>query len=268
MKTEKRFFPPAATSRSDLRLLGLAIRERLRPWTVRRDVGPEHFIIMFFHDAAVINGVRAPENTLVIWPPRTAHTYGREDRAWSHSWLVADGPFLRAQLRALKLPLNRALTGIDAATFEHGVGELNRELHEAAPDGVIVKNLLVNWLRELQRAVAGRSRAQRVPAAYRALRQFLEEHHDQPVTLASLARRLHVSRSHLSREFQRHFGVAPIHYLLRLRLQHAAHLLREQNFNVTEVARAVGYEDVFHFSKLFKKHHGLSPRAFRRPSRI
>ena len=265
MKPLKRFFPDAPDSPRELRVFGLAFRERLRPWIVHRPSGAEHAIIMFFHDPAEINDVLVPPNTLAIWTPQAAHAYGRSDHPWTHSWLVLDGAFLRAQLSAAALPLNQPINGVDATTFEHGLTELHRELSEPAPDPVILKNLLQNWLREFRRAAAGESKTQRIPRAYRELRQFIEEQYDQPLSLAELARKLHVSRCHLSREFQRHFGVAPIQFLLQIRMQHAAHLLRERNFNVTEVARAVGYDDVFHFSKLFKKHHGVCPRALRQP---
>ncbi len=50
-------------------------------------------------------------------------------------------------------------------------------------------------------------------------------------------------------------------YALRRRLHPAAYLLHEVNLSVTEVGRAVGYDDLFHFSKLFKKAHGAAPRA-------
>lgn len=53
-------------------------------------------------------------------------------------------------------------------------------------------------------------------------------------------------------------------YAIRRRLHHAAYLLHDVNLLVTKIGRAVGYEDLFHFSKLFKKAHGMAPRDFRR----
>jgi AraC-like DNA-binding protein len=55
--------------------------------------------------------------------------------------------------------------------------------------------------------------------------------------------------------------VPQMEYALRRRLHPAAYLLHEVNLSVTEVGRAVGYDDLFHFSKLFKKAHGAAPRA-------
>jgi AraC-like DNA-binding protein len=64
--------------------------------------------------------------------------------------------------------------------------------------------------------------------------------------------------------FKKHFGISAIEYVVLLRMQHAAFLLGDVNMNVTEVAEAVGYRDIYYFSKLFKKHYGFSPRHYRR----
>ena len=46
----------------------------------------------------------------------------------------------------------------------------------------------------------------------------------------------------------------------RQRMAHARHLLRDVGLTVADVAQRVGYDDLYHFSKLFKKHCGISPR--------
>ncbi len=56
---------------------------------------------------------------------------------------------------------------------------------------------------------------------------------------------------------------SPINYLIGVRLRQARYLLLDRQLQISEIARRVGYDDLFHFSKLFKKHFGLSPRALR-----
>ncbi len=46
-------------------------------------------------------------------------------------------------------------------------------------------------------------------------------------------------------------------------MRHAAHLLANRNLTISEIALQVGYDDLFHFSKTFKKHFGASPRSYR-----
>ena len=57
--------------------------------------------------------------------------------------------------------------------------------------------------------------------------------------------------------------MSPIEFVIRQRLERAQYLLRNQNLAVGEVGRLVGYEDIFQFSKLFKKRFGESPRSMR-----
>jgi iron complex transport system substrate-binding protein len=104
---------------------------------------------------------------------------------------------------------------------------------------------------------------QEPPAPFRDLRHFVESEFAQPMTLAMLARKVNLSVPHFCSEFHRYFGTSPIDYLIRHRMHQAAYLLKDRNLRVSDVAPLVGYDDVFHFSKLFKKHFGVSPRATR-----
>ena len=71
-------------------------------------------------------------------------------------------------------------------------------------------------------------------------------------------------KSLLSKIFKDITGVSPINYLIQIRLTKARQLLeKEEVLTVKEVAKAVGYEDAYHFSKSFKKHFGLSPSMVR-----
>jgi AraC family transcriptional regulator of arabinose operon len=257
-----------------LRIYGLAIQEQMRPGIVERLQGSERYIIMFFHSEALIatNGERGdrgdgkicPAHSLIVWPPGRAQAYGHPTEVWNHSWIVLDGAQVARLLRDEKIPLGTVLAGVDASIVEHYLLSIHRELAgRDRPDSVIVKNILQNWLREIQRGGAGGGQIRSIPRKYAAIKRELEAQFDRPTDLNSLARKAHVSRWHLCREFKRHFGLSPIDCLLRNRMQHAANLLREPNLNVSEIARQVGYEDAFHFSKLFKKHYGLSPRKMR-----
>ena len=88
-----------------------------------------------------------------------------------------------------------------------------------------------------------------------------------PLKLASLARTLNLSVSRLVHLFTIETGVPPGRYLRELRLARAATLLLQTHLTVKQVMAAVGYNDASHFSRDFKRHHGLSPRALQRALR-
>jgi AraC-like DNA-binding protein len=80
----------------------------------------------------------------------------------------------------------------------------------------------------------------------------------------SLAADLHISADTFGRLFRRHTGVTVREYIRSCRLTEARKLLVEGRNNVAEVARAVGYEDAFYFSRVFHAAYGVSPSAFRK----
>jgi len=83
------------------------------------------------------------------------------------------------------------------------------------------------------------------------------------LSVAGMAREAGLSRQHFTELFRHHFGMAPMKYVLQARMHRAAHLLRDQNLRVADVARAVGFEDPFHFSRSFRKEFGIPPRLFK-----
>jgi AraC family transcriptional regulator, exoenzyme S synthesis regulatory protein ExsA len=83
------------------------------------------------------------------------------------------------------------------------------------------------------------------------------------LSLEEYARLCHRSLSSFKREFQARFHESPGKWLLRRRLDHAAGLLRNSPMNVTEIAFESGFEDVSHFSRVFKERFGAPPLAYR-----
>ncbi|HZI69516.1 MAG: helix-turn-helix domain-containing protein [Ginsengibacter sp.] len=74
-----------------------------------------------------------------------------------------------------------------------------------------------------------------------------------------LAKEAALSKFHFLRCFKKTFGLSPYQYLLKKRLERSFELLSEGNFNVTEVAYHVGFNDIYSFSKSFKKHFNKCP---------
>jgi AraC-like DNA-binding protein len=83
-------------------------------------------------------------------------------------------------------------------------------------------------------------------------------------TVESLAETASMSRSAFAERFTAAFGRSPMSLLQHIRMQQAAHLLRQDAaLSVDEVAARVGYSSRSHFSEAFRKHHGTAPTAFR-----
>ena len=93
---------------------------------------------------------------------------------------------------------------------------------------------------------------------------WMQTNYMNPVSISALAGELNLDRSYFSTLFRRQTGRSPQQYLTELRLEKARTLLLEYGYRPGEAAQAVGYADIFSFSRMFKRHYGVSPSALRR----
>ena len=94
---------------------------------------------------------------------------------------------------------------------------------------------------------------------------YFEDHYSEKISLDQIAEYMYLSPFYISRIFKSETGDTPIRHLINIRLEKAKELL-ENGFDgsIQEVAAKVGYDDVYHFSKLFKKRFGMPPSKIRR----
>lgn len=96
------------------------------------------------------------------------------------------------------------------------------------------------------------------------IKKYMEEHYREKISLDQIATNMYLSPFYISKLFKSETGDTPINYLINLRMAKAKELLdTSPNVSIQAVAFAVGYEDAYHFSKLFKKYYGLSPMHYK-----
>jgi len=97
----------------------------------------------------------------------------------------------------------------------------------------------------------------------RRVRDRIDRDYAQPLDVEALARGVHVSAGHLSREFKRAYGESPYSYLMTRRIERAMALLRRGDLSVTEVCFAVGCSSLGTFSTRFTELVGMPPSTYR-----
>lgn len=95
------------------------------------------------------------------------------------------------------------------------------------------------------------------------LRHYLDHFYRQPLRLDELEVRYHMSKYYICRNFSATFGIPPLKYVNKKRLEAAVNLLFSTDKKIHEIALAVGYESTNHFINLFKKEYGTTPQAYR-----
>ena len=101
-------------------------------------------------------------------------------------------------------------------------------------------------------------------ALLRRVRDRIDREYAQPLDVEALARDVHMSAGHLSRQFRLAFGEAPYSYLMTRRIERAMALLRRGDLSVTEVCFEVGCSSLGTFSTRFAELVGMPPSVYRR----
>ena len=99
------------------------------------------------------------------------------------------------------------------------------------------------------------------------MRQYLDKHHSEGLTLASVSEQLNISEYYLAHVFKQEFGIPPMQYVMKRRIGEAQELLMNTELPVAEVADRLGYSSVCHFNAMFKKNVGMPPGKFRQSFR-
>ncbi|MFA9376850.1 MAG: helix-turn-helix domain-containing protein [Lachnotalea sp.] len=94
---------------------------------------------------------------------------------------------------------------------------------------------------------------------------YLDAHYNEKISLDGIAQNMYLSSVYISKIFKDETGESPINYLIKIRLEKAKDMLISSgDDSIKEIANTVGYEDAYHFSKLFKKYYGVSPLHYKK----
>ena len=151
--------------------------------------------------------------------------------------------------------------------YKHIFEQMIKELRYCKDD---YEELLVNYLQHLliliHRSINSKPREKNPLLMHEmdnAVRYF-HENYNKPICIEEYAARQHMSVSWFIRNFKEYTEATPAQYLLSLRISNAQTLLETTNYNVTEIAEIVGYDNPLYFSRIFKKQSGMSPSEFRK----
>src|SRR5262245_10627498 len=98
----------------------------------------------------------------------------------------------------------------------------------------------------------------------RLIASYIEEHLPERLSLATLARLVHLSPYHFSRAFKQSFGVPPHRYHTYRRIERAKVMLERHAVSVTEVGLSLGFNETSSFTTTFRKMTGLTPSRYHR----
>ncbi|MBR2861229.1 MAG: helix-turn-helix transcriptional regulator [Clostridia bacterium] len=93
--------------------------------------------------------------------------------------------------------------------------------------------------------------------------QYCAAHYKEPITIESIAKSLHISRSTISHIFSSRLSINFCDYINSLRLLEAEQLLKNKNYSITEISYKCGFSTIRTFNRAFLKRYGISPSEYR-----
>ncbi|ALS29318.1 AraC family transcriptional regulator [Paenibacillus cisolokensis] len=128
---------------------------------------------------------------------------------------------------------------------------------------LVLKQLLLRLMRGDIQAPAEQKGSNQLTEAIHEVANYIRQHPGKPHRVEDLAKRAQLSPRYFSIKFKEMIGMSVQTYIIRMRIERAQHLLMHAGMNVTEVADALGYRDIFFFSRQFKQYTGRSPSEIR-----
>ncbi|MFI2857896.1 helix-turn-helix domain-containing protein [Paenibacillus sp. JSM ZJ436] len=128
---------------------------------------------------------------------------------------------------------------------------------------LLLKQLMIFLLREDRSAPHVKKASHHLSEAIQEIANYVRLHPGISHKVEDLAARAGLSPRYFSIKFKELVGVPVQSYIIKMRIERAQHLLLHQGMNVTEVADALGYRDIFFFSRQFKQYTGKSPSEVR-----
>ena len=205
---------------------------------------------------------------LLFLPPREAHIYGADPRSpWTILWVHFRGERAGDYLSMLGVSRDQPVvsvsdTGPLSGAFEDAFHYVTYGFGQAAMIGVATGFARMLGVARVLQKTSG-SQPPKTEGRLLQTLALLRESPEKSWTVENMAHEAGLSVPHFTELCRRQTGMPPLAYLIRLRLQRAMDLLQQGQYNVEEVARAVGYDDPFYFSRLFRKHLGMPPSACR-----
>lgn len=243
----------------------------------QHEVGPQildHYLIHYvisgkgsFHSQDRVYYLKAGDSFLIC--PGELVSYRSDDsNPWRYRWVAFDGSESETILAEVGMT---ALTPIATAKHTQTMQSLYEKTQQALKEGEqhcdlrasgFLRLILAEYNDPLHVETSKPKQSGTQLQIEKAMR-WLALQYARSISIGEMARSLGYHRTHLSKIFKEHTGLAPSQYLLKIRMERAAQLLHNHQLSIQHIASSVGMSDSLYFSRRFKQWYGISPSQYR-----
>lgn len=196
----------------------------------------------------------------LIVPSAVTRYCADEAEPWSYSWVAFEGEGIVKYLSAAGINAEHPVFGKLGGEAEQCFRDMRRHFDSDENECAILACMYRFLALIIERSDFGsiqKSYAERAA-------EFMKYNFHKGVGVNDAACFVGIDRAYLSKLFSENFGVSPSGYLLKLRMEEAARLLRNHKLRISDIAAGIGYSDQFVFSKAFLRYFGAPPSEYRR----
>ena len=206
------------------------------------------------------------EGSMILYrPDEPQHYYYRAADRTEVFWVHFTGRDAGELLRYYELPESENVFSVGTSPdiqwlYRQMIGELQlcRQNYEELLS-LILRHIFIVANRCLTEGSRGAT-----PGEIERATHYFNENYRAKINIEEYAAQRHMSACWFIRSFRETVKQTPMQYILSLRMSNAQSLLEATDYNITEIAAAVGYDDPLYFSRLFRRHTGFSPTEYRK----
>ena len=203
------------------------------------------------------------EDAFIILPKDAAFYYADPDDPWTFCWICFAGNFVEKHLEKAGIGKDGLKVTVNNNIFENKIKEILERCVDKKenPPTTYFEGCVMECFSAIEES-AGNGVDKKFNRQLDGAVAFIDFHCAEGISVSEISEYLCVDRSRVYRLFKEKFGISPEKYILRQRINKAKELIANGE-SLKSVAYSVGINDVYYFSKLFKKIEGMTPSSYK-----
>ncbi len=230
----------------------------------------EYYLIHYIQQGSVILEENQKQykagkgDIFVIYPDTLASYYNADgDKPLEFCWIGFVGKAAEKYLENSGITADNPIIHINNTDFEDSVLKLVKLFEKnRRPSEISLNCQLLKCFYSIEKSIKPHKK-EAVNYADVAL-TYIEDNYMKDISSADIVDFVKLNRSYLFKLFKQQTGLSVSQYLIKYRIDKACEFFREYNFTIRQVAQMVGVEDIYYFSKLFKKITGITPSEYKK----